>query len=1349
MKGAVGQTRRVGIDAGSKTIKLVVLDDSGSIVHSAYRRHRSNIRDTLRSLLHDAIWMHGDVRAQVSVTGSAGISVAKLLGLPFVQEVVATTEAVRRTIPDADAVVELGGEDAKVVYLTGGVEQRMNATCAGGTGGFIDTIAFMLGVRTSEMSRLALGAQRTYPIASRCAVFAQTDVRPLLNEGASKADIAASALDAVVRQTLGGLACGRPLQGKVVFLGGPLQHIPELVSRFRKALNLDQRNGVKPADAHLYPALGAALSAAPDENPVLLTQLEEQLANAPEELDAEGLPRLAPLFTTDAERDAFRARHAQAVYPTARAFEAEGPLYLGVDAGPTTVKLALLDADGSLLHSDYRPSRGDALETIREMLLSVYRALPKSALKGHALPYLAHVTATGYGEELLTRGFGADSGVVETTAHVRAARQVCPEATFVLDIGGQDMKALWLDGAHVRDAVLNEACSSGCGAFIEGTAHALHSSPSSFAAAALEAEAPVDLGTRCTVFMSSRVKHAQKTGATVADIAAGAAYSVVQNALFRIIGAERVAAMGKRVVVQGGTFKSDAVLRAFELTAGVEAIRPDRAHLMGAIGAALVARSRAQEAGGTPVSGVATAEELEALQPQRRVQACEGCANACRLTVLDLGAGRQIVSGNRCERWRLPESEGAERPEGSSSGEMRVSGASKGASQAGALPNLIAHEQELIAALPSAPAADARRADVRVGVLAGLETYRFAPFWHGFVRALGFTPLMPGSTADAQLRARAWETVPAEGACYPAKLVHAKTFALKEAGADAILFPQAGRNNHCAVASGYAHALRDSVAWLREGTVPLLAPVLSSVRPGALVESAADAELLAHALEPLCAQAGCPLEPDEVTCALEAAFAAHERYETELAACTDEALAALEAVPDARGILLVGRPYHVDPEVMHGVDQMLGQLGFTVFGMTGLTHADMPDVQKGRSKLHIGIENERWKTDPMCNLGRPFCTSTSPSPMCNLGRPFCTSASHANRRAGGLPEWRPAKRLLQAARFVVQHPQLELVCLQSFGCGYDAASLEEVRELLEAHGRPFTALKMDEMVETAHIRIRLRTLAESLEARRSEGIAQAKGPHVPKEAADLGAQTADEDTPCRVRLLDEPLDERDLACARRSTVKDACFSANVLAARAIRVLEEQPEVAELVVPEACAACLNEAVARMAERATGRTPRFVWERGAGAVGATDSPELAEAVLAEEGRPKIGVIGNPLLVFSPFMNDGVVQLLEEMGCEAVLPEEEALYTDDVQYLDQLERFAAAGVKHVIYLQSFGCVKGHVHARGSHYTFRERFPDMPVTVLDYDPEASALNRENRIRLIAETVLARMCRRDVPNCT
>lgn len=1269
------QTWRIGIDAGSKTIKVVVLGADGSLAYSAYRRHRSNIRDTLHSLLHDLIWVQGDLRGRVRVTGSAGISVAKMLGLPFVQEVVATTEAVKRTIPDADAVVELGGEDAKVVYLTGGVEQRMNATCAGGTGGFIDTIAFMLGVRTAQMSSLALGAQRTYPIASRCAVFAQTDVRPLLNEGVSKADIAASALDAVVRQTLGGLACGRPLRGKVVFLGGPFQYVPELVNRFRRALGLDWRQGVKPSDAHLYPAMGAALlhdgadRAASEEDalgPVRLSSLEAQLANDATLLDAEGLPRLASLFSSDEERRAFRERHGKAVFPTKRLFDAEGPLYLGVDAGSTTVKLALLDAEGHLLHADYQPSRGDAVQVIREMLLSVHHGLPKTALKGHELPYLAHVTATGYGEELLVQGFGADSGVVETTAHVRAARHLCPDASFVLDIGGQDMKALWLDGAHVRDAVLNEACSSGCGAFIEGTAHGLHVSPAAFAAAALEAEAPVDLGTRCTVFMSSRVKHAQKAGASVADIAAGAAYSVVQNALFRIIGADRAQTLGEHVVVQGGAFASDAVLRAFELICGVEAIRPDRAPLMGAIGAALVARERASRAKGMPVSGLASREELEAMDAKRRVQPCMGCANACRLTVLQMGE-RALVSGNRCERWQVPN---VHRYDGRGS-------------LVRSLPNLIAQEQAMIASLAAEAAEGASRSQVRIGIVDGLEAYRFAPFWHGFVRALGFTPLLPKGGVDAQERARAWETVPAESACHPAKLVHVKAFALRDAGAGALLFPLAERNSHCAVASGYAQALRDSVTWLRDGSVELVAPCLSATRPRAILRSADDVQALAAALEPICARAQVPLQPGEVERALEEAFAVQERAEAALASGTDEALAALEADPDARGVLLVGRPYHVDPDVLHGIDGMLTQLGFTVFGMTGLAHLLEPQPH----------------------------------------------------RAEELPEWRPAKRLVQAARFVVQHPQLELVCLQSFGCGYDAVSLEEARELLEAHGRPFTALKVDEMVEVAHIRIRLRTLAETLEIKRanggkreavsqaSEGASEAQ---VPVEGAGVR----------RVRLLDEPLDERDLAVARARTVKDACFSANVLAARAIRLLESQPDVQELVVPKACVACLNEAIPRMVERATGCTPRFVWEEGAGAVG----PAVAEAVAVPggDGRPRIGVIGNPLLVFDAYMNDGLVGLLEQLGCEAVLPEEGALCTEDVRYVDQLERFAAAGVRHVIYLQSFGCVKGHVQARGSHYAFAERFPDMPVTVLDYDPEASALNRENRVRLIAETVLA-----------
>lgn len=1305
-----GAPWRVGIDAGSKTIKVVVLDEDDEVVYAAYRRHRSNIRDTLRDVIHDVIWVNGDLRASVRVTGSAGISVSKLFGVPFVQEVVATTDAVKRLIPDADAIVELGGEDAKVVYLTGGVEQRMNATCAGGTGGFIDTIAFMLGVRASAMSNLAMGAQRIYPIASRCAVFAQTDIRPLLNEGASKADIAASALDAVVRQTLGGLACGRPLKGNVVFLGGPFQHIPELVHRFRRALDLDHRSGIKPPDAHLYPAIGAAMggrsvqSARSDASAegdavrglahgdvLALSSLEALLSDGSAELDGEGVPRLAPLFASSAELEAFRERHAKAVFPTKRAFDAEGPLYLGVDSGSTTVKLALIDADGNLLHSDYRPSRGDVVETVREMLASLHRVLPSAMLPGHEPPYIAHATATGYGEGLLLSGFGVDSGVVETTAHVRAARHFCPEATFVLDIGGQDMKALWLNGAHVSDAVLNEACSSGCGAFLEGTAHGLHCSPTSFAAAALEATSPVDLGTRCTVFMSSRVKHAQKAGASVEDIAAGAAYSVIHNALYRIIGADRASSLGSHVVVQGGTFKSDAVLRAFEMTCGVEAIRPDRAHLMGAIGAALIARDRALRAGGACVSSLVTKEALDAMEPKRRVQRCGGCVNACRLNVLDMGEGRILVAGNRCERWRLPGGKGA----GDADGEQRRASREEDAFRSSAgtetsalsWPNLIAREQELIASAARAVPRDGvqgARSSVRVGVIASLEPYRFAPFWAALVGALGFTVLLPDEGVASALRSKAWETVPAEGACYPAKLVHAKAFSLKEQGADALLFPRAQRNNHCAVASGYAHALRDSVEWLREDEVTLLDPLLTSAQPEAIASHAEDEAALASVFAPLCARAGLPLDAGELASAVACALEEQRRCERILAEETDEALRMLERDPHAHAVVVAGRPYHVDPAVMHGIDAMLHELGFIVLGMTGLA------------------------------------SSLEPLP----------------HRDEGLPEWRQAKRLMKAAQFVVRHPQVDLVCLQSFGCGFDAVSLEEARELFERHGRPFTALKLDEMVETAHIRIRLRTLAESIEgarAQRERGCGQGDDLRAgPSESASEPPVP-----PKRARLLVEPLGEEDLAKARACTVKDACFTANVLAARAIRLLEDDPALEAIELPYVCNECLVDAIPRMIERATGKTPQLIWEEGGGAV-SSGSPVIASPSDASGPRPKIGIIGNPLLVFEPYMNDGIVSLLDELGCEAVLPEEGALYVEDVRYEDQLERFAKMGVEHVIYLQSFGCVKGHVQARGSHHAFTERFPDMPVTVLDYDPEASALNRENRIRLIAETVIA-----------
>lgn len=736
-------TYRIGIDAGSKTIKVVVLNEDGTVERTAYRRHRADIKTTLAEVAHDLVWRYGDVSGFVAVTGSAGIELAEMLGVPFVQEVVATTYAVQTEIPEADAIIELGGEDAKIVYLTGGLEQRMNATCAGGTGGFIDTIAFMLGVSSKEMSSLAMGATRTYPIASRCAVFAQTDVRPLLNAGAKKSDIAASALDAVVRQTLGGLACGRPIAGTTVFLGGPLEHIPSLVHRFRRALDLDHRTGIKPTDAHLFTAKGAALlsdDAARLDAPVAhlaLSGLEETLGTTRKA--RKELPHLPPLFAGDADYEAFRERHATCKAPRKRFGDAEETVYLGIDAGSTAVKLALVDEEGSLLHSDYQPVAGNVLATATEMLLDLYRAMPRE-YDGTPLCTIAHATVTGYGESLLMAAFGIDSGVVETTAHLRAARNLCPDADFVLDIGGQDMKALWIEDGAITRAVLNEACSSGCGSFIEGSAHSLRSTPHAFAQLALKAAAPVDLGTKCTVFMMSRVRHAQKIGAPASDIAAGIAYSVVNNALFKVIGLDSLDTLGNTAVVQGGAFLSDAVLRAFELVSGKRVVRPDIAHLMGAYGAALVARSRAEGAASSLLDGAA----LAALRPRYRAEPCPGCANACSLSIVTFedepdpkrrapapgkrpqrsltdrrrpAGDRSFVDGNRCER-AYAFFENASGRIGSQIASRRKA------------PNTVALEQGLLDRYASTPpdrSASPRRS-VKVGLPCALNEYETLPF---------------------------------------------------------------------------------------------------------------------------------------------------------------------------------------------------------------------------------------------------------------------------------------------------------------------------------------------------------------------------------------------------------------------------------------------------------------------------------------------------------------------------------------------------------------------------------------------------------------------------------------------
>lgn len=1307
------KTYRFGIDAGSKTVKVVIVDEDGTVVNSIYRRHLSNIRETLLDILHNLVWRYGDLPGKATVTGSAGIALAEMLKLPFVQEVLATERAVRELCPDADAVIELGGEDAKVMYLSGSPEQRMNATCAGGTGGFIDSIAFMLGVRTNDMSRLAGGASRIYPIASRCAVFAQTDVRPLLNAGAKKSDIAASALEAVVRQTITGLACGRPIEGKVIFLGGPLQFIPDLVRRFQIGLGLKRGEGIRPRWAHIFTAHGAALYAGelPESKPTSLGQLEEHIrqADAPED----DLTRLGPLFATDEEREAFRERHARVDFPRKRLFDCKGPLYLGIDAGSTTVKMAVIDDAGNLVYSCYTPVQGDALATATEELLGFDRSLPHVYGTDETTAWVAHATATGYGEDLLCAALGIDSGIVETTAHARAAMELVPDATFVLDIGGQDMKALWIKNGMVSNAILNEACSSGCGSFIEGTAHSLRLTPHAFDDAALTSEHPVDLGTKCTVFMSSRVKHAQKIGASVNDLAAGIAYSVVKNALFRIIGAERIDTLGSRIVVQGGAFKSNAVLRAFEKICGMEAIRPESAHLMGAIGAALIARERAHDAMGkansglnaAPRSTMLPARELETLSVERFSSRCPGCSNACLLAIADFGHGRRFISGNKCSNANNFKFSRNEEPEARAEEENAVEGHEQHSRRQ--VPNAIAVEQRLLQSVASVEQTGFR-GTCAIGIMNCFETYEYTPFWRTLFAELGFSVIMPGDARGATLEQAALATVPAEGACFPAKIAHMRAFDLMNVGADVIFMPRFNRIGRCAVSCEYADALADAVPAFEQGEVRLSRPHLSSFKVARIAKDEDDLSTLFSEVGSFCPD-GAPLSREEFHHALEKALASQREFFDAVARANGKVIDWLAEDAQRHAIVVAGRPYHTDPRLMRGIDTMLTKLGFAILCPTS---------------------SDEWATrqphDPNC------------------------------------PPWKPGKHLARLARFATENAQVDLVCLQSFGCGYDALSLEDARDILEAAGKPFTALKIDDLSDKAHLNIRLRTLAEGIESMSRRGgseqeslaarLSEARECKISRPATNKAAATSHiekkraavegfagnvevaEALGCPIEhipnVMSEGISTVDAQVAQRQVPGDVCFTAAALIARTLRIVEENPQAKALRIPLVCNRCLLDGLAHTIWRLNGSCPEIIWEER------WPQPVTGPAAHDEgdDKRVLVGIVGNPLLCFDAFMNDSILKLLERLGCDVAMPDPDKLFCEDVRYLDQLDEFSHRGVGCVIYLQSFGCMKAHVHARGFAHEYTRRYPDMPITVIDYDPESSTLNRENRIRLAVE---------------
>ena len=981
----------IGLDVGSTTVKIAVLDDENNFVYKKYQRHYSDIKKTLAEVLTGGLDAINESEVTVAVTGSGGISAAKWLGIPFIQEVSAGTTAIQTLIPETDVAIELGGEDAKITYLRGGIEQRMNGSCAGGTGAFIDQMAALLNTDIGGLNELAKDYETIYPIASRCGVFAKSDIQPLLNDGAKKSDVAASIFQSVVNQTISGLACGKPIRGKVAFLGGPLHYLSELRKRFIETLALSDEDIIFPADANLFVAAGASL--ADNRAAVSTAELKEKIAQLGS-VTVHEVERLAPLFKDEAEKQAFIERHAKCVIPTAELSAYKGKCYLGIDAGSTTTKACLIGENAEILYSHYNNNLGDPLKSVIGILKEIYSLLPEGA-------YIAKATATGYGEHLIKAALGVDYGEIETMAHYKAAEKVLPGVEFILDIGGQDMKCMRVKNGEIESILLNEACSSGCGSFIENFANALGMTSREFAEIGLTAENPVDLGSRCTVFMNSRVKQAQKEGASVADISAGLSYSVVKNALFKVIKIRDPKAMGEKIIVQGGTFMNQSVLRAFELTCGRDVSRPDKAGLMGAYGSALVAMQRDDGAGST----IAKPDSLENFTIQKSTARCGRCSNNCLLTISKFSDGKRFITNNRCER-----------------------GAGTGAEKSG-LPNLFEYKyKRLFEHYTPIPADEAKRGVVGIPRVLGM--YENYPFWFTFFTSLGYSvKLSPKSSRD--IYDMGIETMPSESVCYPAKLSHGHIVSLLKDGVDFIFYPSLtyemdnggkGDNHYnCPVVATYSEVIKNSVPELRDKKIRFMNPFLPIYDEKAMARRLVEEFVLLG------------IGGEEIGTALAKAYAEDKAFKQDIRKKGEEVVKMLRET-GKKGIVLAGRPYHIDPEINHGIPEMINGYGLAVLTEDSVAH--------------------------MGELPRPIRV---------------------------VDQWMYHTRLYCAAAFVGKHPELELVQLNSFGCGIDAVTTDEVQEILQGSGRMYTLLKIDEVNNLGAARIRLRSLLSVMEERERNG----------------------------------------------------------------------------------------------------------------------------------------------------------------------------------------------------------------------------------------------------------------------
>ena len=1084
---------KIGIDVGSTTVKTAVMDACGVLLKGRYRRHYSDIRQTIYDMLSETLEEYRGYKTTVAITGSGGMLVSEWLSLPFVQEVVASTEAVRNIIPQTDVAIELGGEDAKITFFEEPTEQRMNGTCAGGTGAFIDQMAVLLKTDAMGLNELAKNHTTIYNIAARCGVFAKTDIQPLLNEGAAKEDIAASIFQSVVNQTIGGLACGRRINGNIAFLGGPLNYLSELRARFIATLELTEERIIFPENSHLFVAMGAAFHSGKTE----IQEIDDIIKRLPDvfKTHSEEVVRLAPLFENEEALNAFKERHQGTVAKKGELSSYSGKCFFGIDAGSTTTKAVLIGEDGELLYTRYGSNYGSPFTSAINILKDIYSRLPDTAV-------IASSAVTGYGEELIKASLKVDIGEIETIAHYRAAEEFLPGVQFILDIGGQDMKCLKVKDGVIQSIMLNEACSSGCGSFIEAFATSLGMDVSSFEREAMRAENPVDLGSRCTVFMNSRVKQAQKEGASVADISVGLSYSVIKNALTKVIKIRNPEEMGEKIIVQGGTFYNDAVLRCFELISGREAVRPDIAGLMGAYGCALIARENYTEGYETSLISCEEAEKLTAIISKTR---CKGCTNNCQLTINKFSNGSRFISGNRCEKGGMLLNKSSDNNAGVSAGAEKEP-----------VPNLYKYKYDRLFGYE--PLAEDKCKDV-IGIPRVLNMYENYPFWFTFFTELGFRVIL-SDRSSKELYNLGIETIPSESVCYPAKLVHGHIVNLINKGVKNIFYPcipyerykDEKANNHynCPIVTSYPEVVRTNIDLVRENNINYMNPFLPYDDRERLEKRIF--EELGDKLD---------IKKAEISKALDKAYAEEENFKKDIFDYGQKAIGYAKK-HNTHAIVLAGRPYHLDNEINHGIPELI------------------------------------------TSYGLPVITEDAVSPLGDLEQPIRV-----------VNQWSYHSRLYRAADFVKNNDFAELIQLNSFGCGLDAVTTDQVQEILDSNGNIYTCLKIDEGTNLGAVRIRIRSLKAAMDARAKNGITVKKdrGYALPKvqftkEMRKNYTILAPQMSPIHFDLLEEAfrnegynmevlpsMDKKAVEWGLKYVNNDACFPSILVAGQFVEALK--------------------------------------------------------------------------------------------------------------------------------------------------------------------------------------------------